>query len=454
MHMVRYGIHKEARYMSGEFLNTYDVAVVNGNMVAHTPSALARFIGQTAQNKKYLIDPQTHAFQHDLRYLVSGEEDVTVSSEQSSIPIKSSIKKLAQNFGAPITTALEGHRAVEPSDFSDPGLRKEFVSRVLTFQADSLRERDQDNLVKYYEYAGITAALRPFALIAPYFYMDEDTVDYWAPVNQEMLKDSLEIRPYGLPVFAQVVVAQPILFLDSALAKISSYLQDTRPDGIAVWIDDLDETRATETMLRAYMSMLKRLSRIAPVYILYGSYFAVVIMRFMEDTRVVGVCHSLEYGEHRPVVPVGGGFPVSKFYYPKAHARLPFAEAYRLARKYLTDWETYKRNICNCNVCRDVIKNAPNPEIGFQKFGDTLDIAATRKGQHVSISVPSAAARDLAVRHYMFCKQREFEEETTFAEVLRDLKDSYETLSKRAWDVSLIKHLERWARVLESGGSE
>jgi len=77
-HLVRFGTAADQKFLLGDFLSTYDQLVINANMVAHMTSALASFLSVRAKNKPYLIDPQTHAFQHDISHLESNSENKIV----------------------------------------------------------------------------------------------------------------------------------------------------------------------------------------------------------------------------------------------------------------------------------------------------------------------------------------------------------------------------------------
>ena len=63
LHLVRFGTAADQTYLLNEFAPTYDQLVVNANTIAHMPAAMATFLAVRA-NKPFLIDPQTHAFQH------------------------------------------------------------------------------------------------------------------------------------------------------------------------------------------------------------------------------------------------------------------------------------------------------------------------------------------------------------------------------------------------------
>lgn len=69
-HWVRYGIAADQQYLLHDFHSTYDCLIINGNMFAHTPSALSQFITQKAK-KPYILDPQTHSLAFDIDYLLS-----------------------------------------------------------------------------------------------------------------------------------------------------------------------------------------------------------------------------------------------------------------------------------------------------------------------------------------------------------------------------------------------
>ena len=146
-HIIRFGTAADQQFLLGEFLPTYDQLIINANMVAHMPSALASLLSIKAKNKPYFIDPQTHAFQHNISYIESDSENRVGS-------IKRSLQKLMDAFGNPVLSSIgKEHRPLLPSDFNSKGIVEGFCERVLKFQAQAItKEANQSEAAKYYKY--------------------------------------------------------------------------------------------------------------------------------------------------------------------------------------------------------------------------------------------------------------------------------------------------------------
>lgn len=433
LHMVRYGTHAESMFLSGDFRDTYNVLVVNGNMAAYYPAAMARFIAQQVFNKSYIIDPQTHAFQHDLRYIRSSKTE----------EIKSSIARLLEQYGEPFKESINAGRPVCPDDFKDKGVLTSAVERVIEFQRNVFSAQ-KGEWQKYYEFINITP-LKPWAVIAPYFFMDELSVEQWLEINVR----AVEIAKAKYPdekVVMQLVIGKGLL-LSQELSGVIERVISTPADMVAIWIDDFDETLATITELTMYKDMLKELGGKKEVLILYGSYFSVALMKALPELSIKGVCHGLEYAEHRPVIPVGGGLPVSKFYYPSLHIRIPYVEVVSLIRPFFDSKEDYFRYVCNCKTCTELIGRAFSVEEGFARYGETSPAVSRRNNQVVVLNYPTTEARNLCVKHYMWCKVKEYQEaEQSALQVARKLIQAAEEY--KAVGNAFTAHCLRWAKVL------
>ncbi|MEW6276634.1 MAG: hypothetical protein AB1556_16185 [Bacillota bacterium] len=439
LHLVRYGIHNDAKYLQNEFLETYDVVVINGNMAAHSATAMAKFISTKAQNKAYLIDPQTHALQHDLKHLVSNKTG----------ELKESIQKLLQFFGEPVYSRIkEEKRPISFKDFSDRGKKKEFVQNVLQFQKEVLSKQAADDL-KYYQYAGIENPVQPMVLVAPYFYMEETTLDCWLPLNLEFVETAKQLTP-NQNIFMQVVISKDILVDMNLLRQLSEKIRESAADGIFLWIDDFDEKEAGLTLLSNYVDLLSNIGKCKQIINLYGSYFSIALMKTMPGLNLVGVCHGLEYGESRPVIPVGGGLPVSKFYYPALHSRVRYEDAVRLARPYLKSKELYFQHVCKCPKCRELM-NMDTLEEAFAAFGEGKPITFKRSNQIVTLNYPTEQAHDNCVKHYLWNKHREFRENIKEAgEIANQLAESAREFEDILGTTG-INYLLKWAKVLRKG---
>ncbi len=441
LHLVRYGIHNDAKYLENDFLKTYDIVVINGNMVAHSANAIAKFISMKTKNKYYLIDPQTHVLQHDLKHLVSNKTH----------QLKASVEKLLKYFGEPVYSKIKDQeKPVSFKDFTDEGKKREFVRNVLLFQQEILRQQANEDL-EYYKFAGIEDAIQPCVLIAPYFYMEETTWDRWLPLNLEFIEiakqEAKQLIP-NRPVFMQVVISKDILVNKDLLSNMQESIKESAADGILLWVDDFDEQKVGLTLLSRYMELLHNIGRYKPVMNLYGSYFSIALMKARPELNLVGVCHGLEYGESRPVVPVGGGLPVSKFYYPALHARIRYEDAIRLARSYLKSKELYFRHVCTCKKCCDLMNNTISPEEAFAKFGEGRPITYKRSNQIVTFHYPTEEAHDYCVQHYMWNKCMEFKEDIREA---GEIANQLETATREFEEVlgnANINYLLKWAKVL------
>ncbi len=441
VHMVRYGIHREAHYFCGEFADSYDWVVFNGAMVADAASGLAAFASSKATGKPFIIDPQTHAFQHGL---------ASVESSKTG-GIKRSILKLADYLGEPVKSRLSSWRPVTPEDFSG-SLVEAFVARVADFQLNTLRtQAAARGELEYYQFAGIAAPLEPESVVAPYFLMDETTVDDWLPLNVRFVECSKQLHP-GRSVTLQLVVDQGLLLSDQ-INNVIDLVVSSRADQVAVWVDRLDEVQAPAFVLKKYLGLLKAIGKSKPVSVLYGSYLPVILAKVRPGYNIAGVCHGLEYGEHRPVVPVGGGIPISKFYYPRVHARLDYFDAYKLASRHLGSASDYMANVCDCPVCTELIGGATRPDEGFALYGEPKSIRVETRHRGVSYrNIPTPEARDRCVRHYLHVKSREFREPRREpAVVSKELRDAREE-AMALLGSSAVGHLKVWADLIEKEG--
>jgi len=442
-HIVRYGTAADQKFLTGEFTDTYDQLVINANMVAHMPSALATLISQKA-NKPFFIDPQTHAFQHASTHLASAKTG----------EIRRSIRRLVEAYGDPIQGPVLKGESVLPSDFSEKVSRDGFCDRVLAFQESTLKsEVEESSDAKYYQFLeeeGLAASfgmMRPSLLVAPYFYLDERTGAAWLPVNIACGEYSLRAgKERNLPIALQVVVSQDVL-RSGLLKPIVDAYSALRPAAFLVWVDGLAEDEGSEELLQAQVRLFEQLGGAAPVVNLYGGYFSVALMHTKRLDSLVAVTHSLEYGESRSVVPVGGGVPVAKFYLPKLHSRLVIRDAVR-AIKVLGGFasrENYLNTICQCAECEQIIQQ--NPETDFGAYGVTnAKVVRGRRGM-VTREYPTTETKEHCVRHYMWVKHQEYQETADIGATCLALSDIGTKLQRVLGD-SGVAHCGVWATVL------
>jgi len=447
LHLVRYGTAADQKFLLGEFLDTYDQIVINATMLAHMPAAIASFLTQRAHNKPYFIDPQTHAFQHDVSHLES-------TSDKRAGEIKRSIRTLIEAYGEPVKSVVgERHTSILPEDLSDREERLGFCERVLRFQIEAIaKETRKSDAAEYYSFLERTrgvafGSFQPTLAVAPYFYMAANTFDEWLEVNLACAQDCIALAP-GTPLGVQVVISKDVLVDPKMRPRlIERYRQTVKPDVFLVWVDAFSEQNASASQIEAFVELLKGLNEVAPVVNLYGGFLSVALSRCGVVKKLVGVVHGLEYGEVRGVLPVGGGIPVAKFYFPALHHRLAFREALRAVRQAggMESVAAFHSEVCDCKECRSVISS--NPKVDFEEYGKTRPMSFLRKNQPIVMEYPLTQTKEHSVKHYMWCKAKEYRGTIDRGAVVDELKRSSKAFEP-VLGLERVAHCRVWQRVL------
>jgi hypothetical protein len=453
LHWVRYGIAGDQKYLLGPFAETYDQLVVNANMVAHMPSAMSQFLSQQLK-KPFVIDPQTHAFQHEVDSLLS-------DSEKSAGSLKRSWKRLVERYGAPLDAVIASNEphSLLPDDLASPGLLDDFCKRVLLFQRDEItREIEEGEDAEYIQFlteqTGATPGKAPPAmLIAPYFFIGGPLQDDWLDLNRRCVIASRQIVDAlapDMPLAAQVVISKELLSDHKLRHQVAAAFSAGAPDVILLWIDGFSEQAASSAQLKHFVEFVVELSQQnTSVINLYGGFFSVAQARVGHlEGKLKGVCHGIEYGESRLVNPVAGGVPVSKFYSNHLHHRLPGRVAYNEIRALdgFRDSQSYHQIICDCQECHSVIKQ--NPQQDFHEYIKSISTSIFRQGRRVAMEFPTAEAADHCTRHYMWCKAAEYRDALVLTDLRRQLFKSHSLLRNHVGS-EFAAHTKIWAEVLE-----
>ncbi len=185
----------------------------------------------------------------------------------------------------------------------------------------------------------------------------------------------------------------------------------------------------------------------------HGGYLSILLCHSEAGNLLDGVGHSVNYGESRSVVPVGGGIPMARFYFPSVHSRLRFGDAVGIV--YPLDWlssqESYRDNICRCAQCTELIQNKNTINEVFLAYGESNPVTFRRRsGTIVSLEYPTSEAKRLAARHYLFNKAKEFLDiqEKSLSELLGELDNAYNAIAPVSGD-DMISHLKNWHSAIQ-----
>lgn len=396
-HWMMFGTFAEQRHFEYPARGTYQGVVINANMAAHAPAGLAAFLLEKTAGMRYIVDPLTHAYQHDPE----------VICDEGGEP-KPAIRSLAEFYGGPIAKYV-GKRPVLPKHFEDDGVLREFTENCVKFQRDHLKGYMEDNDAA--KYLGEGECSPPYAVIAPYFFLTETTYQQWLPVATRAATFARKFVGLGAKVFTSVVVGQGILVSEDARKEIAQAFAKSPLDGFILWADNLDEQSASSLELSGLLDLTARLrgSDKREVINLHGGYFSILAAGTLGGGRYfTGVTHGPEFGEFRGVIPVGGGIPIARYYVPRMHARMRYRDAQRIfnALGWLEDASTFHDNVCKCDECRSVIDGDIE---NFTLFGDGNVKNVRRKHGIVRIEFPTGETKLRCLRHYLQRKKLEYD---------------------------------------------
>lgn len=437
-HWMLFGTFAEQRYFAYPKPDSYRGVIINGNMASHAPDGLAAFLLEKTK-LPYLIDPMTHAFQHDPSFVLGGDGEP-----------KKSILAMAQHYdgGADFLYKLVGKKPLLPSHLKDDGVLKNFVIQCLKFQRTILSEAMQSaEAMKYLLFD--EPKLSPYALVAPYFHLTESNAAAWLPIQLQSCKFARQELGSGEKLFMGVVLSQGLL--NSNAKALSQALLKVDVDGYLLWVDDLDEQQAGLTELMNFLQLARSLreSGKREVINLHGGYFSILAAGTLGQGVLSGVTHAPEFGEYRSVVPVGGGIPIARYYIPQLHSRVRYRDAVRLftALGWFKDAATFHKNVCSCQECKDTLDGDAG---NFVLFGKGTPKTVRRGNGMVRIDFPTTETKVRCLKHYLQRKQAEYEfsANDSASVILQDLQNGKKIFEDYLGDG--VAHLDTWQSAFKS----
>jgi len=451
-HIYHYNTHAEKRYFLGpEHHDYYDMIALNGNIVSHTPTGIAGFIATAA--KDFYIDPQTHAFQHATIHLKRDVSDKE-AGEAPSYEFKPSILKLAtERLKGPFADVIKYNRPLRPTDFldSDSNVRNSVIEMICQsialFQLDTMTvELDDEDKALIKD----ISSLNPNFLIAPYFCLSTHRWREWLKINAACYKRTQDLFGKDLPIYLGLLLSKERL---NDRDEIIKAISEMKPQGILLWIDEHIEEELQIGEIQRYVEFLRALRGLtATIYNSHGGYLSILLCHKEIGGLLDGVAHAMNYGEHRALIPIGGGLPMAQFYLLSVHSRLRWGDAASIVhpKGWLGAIETYREHVCTCSQCMELIKKAGSVERAFDIYGRSQPVTITRRtGVIVTLDYPTREAKQAATRHYFYNKAKEFRdvEEKDFAALLGQLGEGYDSIAEDGGE-DFAGHLRTWHEAL------
>ena len=407
-----------------KFKKNFDAVIFNATIVAYSGSSIADLI--SVHKNQYIIDPQTHIFEHSINAILNKEKT----------DIKKSVRKYLDELPESLCEILKENKTL--SIFDVQNMIDELVNSVYSFQKKYvngfLKKKEYD---KYLKYVGIND-LSPRFFIAPYFMLKKDYTDSeihsWMEINKECYKKTKSRVEPSETVATQIVIEKELLVNPKFFEEIELMFNDLAGVYTFLWIDDFDSFEANAKFNDGYLKLLQLFSELNVYPIMaYGGYDSILLCNKNIAHRLYGVAQSVGYGESRQITPVGGGLPVNKYYFLPLHRRLKFSEAADILRSnYYFDQSVsnaqhamdYYAHICHCKQCREVIKKDID---NFDDYNDSVPFSYQGKNSVISRNRPTTYASFISAIHFLYCKVEEWQNVQNMSkdELKKQLIESY-----------------------------
>ncbi len=429
------------------FKNNFDAVIFNATIVAHSGSAIADLV--SIHKNQFIIDPQTHIFQHEISALKN------LKSKDSKLKI--SIKKYLDELPSELSNiTINESRQLTVADVI-PNIEI-LSSRVLEFQIEYvnnfIKEKEYD---QYLDYVGIKPT--PKLIIAPYFmlkkeYSDEQNKE-WLDVNRNCLESFINLNKNRYQIAAQLVIDQEILENGSLLNEIIRTYNVNGFEYIFIWIDNFSSFYTEEASNLGFKHLLQEFNRIKKKIIMaYGGYDAILLCNSELENKIYGVAQSIGYGESRSITPVGSGLPINKYYFLPTHKRMKFDEVATILTRFgyfnelISNEERlaeYLNKICDCEQCKQIIKTDIN---NFNLYNDSIPFTINGPYGIVSRNRPTTDATFIAAMHFMYCKVKEWRDikKKSLEMLIKELIDNNNLYSNESEKKCIKKWVAHYVR--------
>jgi hypothetical protein len=437
---LRLGSHSEKQYVIKTF-HLFSGVLVGANLLESTPGATVSFaLNVLGKGKSFAIDPMTYTFGMDLDYIKSETIDRTKGKKTTKFALKRSFAKLAEEYGSPVSDAVEEDREVTPKDFDDDTTGP-FCESIYAYQVGRMRTYFNED-VQLQEFS--PECPDPSLVFAPYFYIPYPHAGWreWRDLNLKLAREFAELDG---EVEKNGVICIDYSVLDDAARwlRVCQKFIDTGLPSFWLWLSRLNEDKINESRLAALTEGIEAFGTAGrKVYNMHGGYLSALLSK----RGLTGFSHGVGYGESKDVVPViGVVVPTVNYHYPPLHIRTSIIDVERaLSELEIFDADDFHTKVCDCTVCKGVLAGDLK---NLRQFGEfTLKVGRQRESQ-----TPDSAKK--CRLHFLLARRKEIDHvaELTAADLKQELRDTgkeyadlpgYLTLQGKA------RHLSTWAKAL------
>ncbi len=273
--------------------------------------------------KQYAIDPRTPIFQADFE----------------RHQIRPSHLEMAAVHGSSVERVFAS-RPLQPTDLTTP-IITDMAKSVVTFQKE-FSAQSAEKVEKYAKILGEDVEKDysgPQFLLPPYFRSSSRS-DPWYPISLSLASAAASEKE-GYKLAAVIHLTSD--FPESDFELLASDYADDNFDGLIIFINDLREYFAPQSVLTQYARLVEALRQTQkPLLGLFGGFFTLML-------RKIGLgCFSngVGYGESRNSGYHAGGQAVRRYYVPKLHRYFTDIEAQSIVDIVNEPWI-----LCRCSMC-------------------------------------------------------------------------------------------------------
>lgn len=449
--ILRMGSHAEKEYIE-KTLKYFDGLMVGANLLEASPGATASLLFKLCGATKcpYFLDPMTYAFgsyvdpemggvRNDLDWIKSDQKVKGGKKGETKRAFKRSYKKLAEAFGNPFSAALSRSKAISLSDFPDDKSIEDACERILAYQEEGLKKvfrEDPDTK------AFANDMPSPYALFAPYFYIEPSRAAQWIELNRRLALGAMR-QNSEVPKHVVVCGHRELLIRREQAETIIGNVLSSKPSGVWLWFSRFDEHSATREELAALRWWVEQLAPKAPVFNMHGGFFSMTLSKF----GLAGIAHGVGYGEQKDVVPViGQSTPTIQYYVRPLHGKFSVPQITRCFSVLgVKRPEDFISKICHCAICKGIVgRNLAE----FAQFGEIHYSTPTSQR---AAQTPAAAKR--CRFHFLLnrIQERDHVKNASAADIASETRANADTWA-RTFLGGPIGYLQTWADVLSSDG--